>query len=230
MQQLEVIKLGVPEHLEKLAGSGASWPLTSSSCCQRGAGRRVLTVAHRSCHLACRARHSRPPEEFFNAVMRPGKQFPSQLRLLKGSLVQICQRPQRKAFFILFMGCSYSSVGKESACNAGDPSLIPGSGRSAGEGTGCPLQCSGLENSTDCTVHRVAKSWTQLREFHFHFHGVLRPPDLPPEKSVFLRKSGQEATVRTGHGTTNWFQIGKGVCQGCILSPCLFNLYAEYIM
>ena len=40
---------------------------------------------------------------------------------------------------------------------------------------------------------------------------------------------GQEATVRTGHGTTDWFQIGKGVCQGCILSPCLFNLYAEYI-
>ena len=42
--------------------------------------------------------------------------------------------------------------------------------------------------------------------------------------------AGQEAIVRTGHGTTDWFQIGKGVCQGCILSPCLFNLYAEYIM
>ena len=42
--------------------------------------------------------------------------------------------------------------------------------------------------------------------------------------------AGQEVTVRTGHGTTDWFQIGKGVCQGCILSPCLFNLYAEYIM
>ena len=42
--------------------------------------------------------------------------------------------------------------------------------------------------------------------------------------------AGQEATVRTGHGTTDWFQIGKGVYQGCILSPCLFNLYAEYIM
>ena len=42
--------------------------------------------------------------------------------------------------------------------------------------------------------------------------------------------AGQEATVRTGHGTTNWFQIGKGVHQGCILSPCLFNLYAEYII
>ena len=49
--------------------------------------------------------------------------------------------------------------------------------------------------------------------------------DLYLEKPV----AGQEATVRTGHGTTDWFQIGKGVCQGCILSPCLFNLYAEYI-
>ena len=42
--------------------------------------------------------------------------------------------------------------------------------------------------------------------------------------------AGQQATVRTGHGTTDWFQIGKGICQGCILSPCLFNLYAEYVM
>ena len=42
--------------------------------------------------------------------------------------------------------------------------------------------------------------------------------------------AGQEATVRTGHGTTDWFQIGKGICQGYILSPCLFNLYAEYTM
>ena len=45
-----------------------------------------------------------------------------------------------------------------------------------------------------------------------------------------INYAGQEATVRTGHGTTDWFQIGKGVRQGCILSPCLFNFYAEYIM
>ena len=53
-----------------------------------------------------------------------------------------------------------------------------------------------------------------------------------PDHLTCLRNlyAGQEATVRTGHRTTNWFQIGKGECQGCILSPCLFNLYAEYIM
>ena len=55
--------------------------------------------------------------------------------------------------------------------------------------------------------------------------GNARPLDLPLEKPVC--KSGSN---RTGHGTTDWFQIGKGVHQGCILSPCLFNLYAEYIM
>ena len=54
----------------------------------------------------------------------------------------------------------------------------------------------------------------------------------PDHLTCLLRNlyAGQEATVRTGHGTTDWFQIGKGVCQGCTLSPCLFNLYAEYIM
>ena len=56
--------------------------------------------------------------------------------------------------------------------------------------------------------------------------GTTRPHDLPPEKSVCRSRSN----IRTGHGTIDWFQIGKGVLQGCILSPCLFNLYAEYIM
>ena len=60
-----------------------------------------------------------------------------------------------------------SSVGKESACNAGDPSLIPGSVRSAGEGIGYPFQYSGLENSMDGIVHGVIKSWTRLSDFHF---------------------------------------------------------------
>ena len=55
---------------------------------------------------------------------------------------------------------------------------------------------------------------------------------IPDDVTGFLRNlyAGQEATVRTGHGTTDWFQVGKGVRQSCILSPCLFNLYAEYIM
>ena len=55
---------------------------------------------------------------------------------------------------------------------------------------------------------------------------------IPDHLTCLLRNlyAGQEATVRTGHGTTDWFQIGKRVCQDCILSPCLFNLYAEYIM
>ena len=55
---------------------------------------------------------------------------------------------------------------------------------------------------------------------------------IPDHLTCLLRNlyAGQEATVRTGHGTTHWFQIGKGVCQGCILSPCFYNLYAEYIM
>ena len=61
---------------------------------------------------------------------------------------------------------------------------------------------------------------------------ILKEMGIPDHLICLLRNlyAGQEATVRTGHGTIDWFQIGKGVCQGCILSPCLFNLDAEYIM
>ena len=71
----------------------------------------------------------------------------------------------------------------------------------------------------DCVDHN--KLWKILREM-----------GIPDHLTCLLRNlyAGQEATVRTGHGTTDQFQIGKGVCQGCILSPCLFNLYTEYIM
>ena len=72
--------------------------------------------------------------------------------------------------------------------------------------------------ASDCVDRN--KLWKILKR-----DGNTRPPDLPPEKSVCRSK----AIVRTGHGA-DWFQIGKGVCQGCTLSPCLFNLYAEYIM
>ena len=71
----------------------------------------------------------------------------------------------------------------------------------------------------DCVDHN--KLWKILKEMW-----------IPDHLTCFLRHlyAGQEATVRTGHGITDWFQIGKGVRQGCILSPCLLNLYAEYIM
>ena len=72
--------------------------------------------------------------------------------------------------------------------------------------------------SIDCVDHN--KLWKILKEM-----------GIPDHLTCLLRNlyAGQEATVRTGHGTIDWFQIGQGVRQGCILSPCLFNLYAEYI-
>ena len=67
---------------------------------------------------------------------------------------------------------------------------------------------------------------------HKELWKILEEMGIPDHLTCLLRNlyAGQEATVRTGHGTTDCFQIGKGVCQGCILSPCLFNFYAEYIM
>ena len=71
----------------------------------------------------------------------------------------------------------------------------------------------------DCVDHN--KLWKIFQEM-----------EIPDHLTCLLRNlyASQEATVRTGHGTTDWFQVGKGVCQGCILSPCLFNLHSEYIM
>ena len=67
---------------------------------------------------------------------------------------------------------------------------------------------------------------------HNQLWKILKEMGIPDHQICLLRNlyTGQEATVRTGHGTTDWFQIGKGVGQGCILSPCLFNFYAEDIM
>ena len=67
----------------------------------------------------------------------------------------------------VFVGFSYGSACKESTCNVGDLGLIPGLGKAPGEGKGYPFQYSGLENSMDCIVHGVAKSWTELSDFHF---------------------------------------------------------------
>ena len=90
-----------------------------------------------------------------------------------------------------------------------------------------------IEKKSECSVHCYinktkafdcvdpSKLWKFLKEM-----------GTPDHLTCILRNlyTGQEATVRTGHGTIDWSQIGKRVCQGCILSPCLFNLYAEYIM
>ena len=76
-----------------------------------------------------------------------------------------------------------------------------------------------IDYAKDCVDHN--KLWKILKEM-----------GIPDHLTCLLRNlyAGQKATVRSGRGTTDWFQIGKGVCQGCILLPCLFNLYAEYIM
>ena len=75
------------------------------------------------------------------------------------------------------------------------------------------------DKTFDCVDHN--KLWKILKEM-----------GIPDHLTCLLRNlyAGQEATVRTEHGTTDWFQIDKGICQGCIMSPCLFNLHAEYIM
>ena len=67
---------------------------------------------------------------------------------------------------------------------------------------------------------------------HNRLWTILKEMEIPDHHTCLLRNlyAGQEATVRNGHETTDWFQIGKGVCQGCILSSCLFNLHADYIM
>ena len=71
-----------------------------------------------------------------------------------------------------------------------------------------------MRKNVHCSIIHIFQNWKILQEMEVPDHLY----------------AGQEATVRTRHGTTDWFQIGKGVCQGCVLSPCLFNLYAEYIM
>ena len=76
-----------------------------------------------------------------------------------------------------------------------------------------------IAKAFDCVDHN--KLWKSLKEM-----------GIPDHLTCLLRNlyAGQEAAVRSGHGTTDWFQIGKGLCQGCVLTPCLFNLHAEYVM
>ena len=88
------------------------------------------------------------------------------------------------------------------------------------------------ESSRKTSISALLTMPKPLTVGHKKLWKILKEMGIPDHLTSLLRNlyAGQEATVRTGYGTTDWFQIGKGVCQGCILSPCLFNLYAEYIM
>ena len=90
------------------------------------------------------------------------------------------------------------------------------------------------ESSRKTSISALFIDYTKAFECvdHKKLWKILKEMGIPDHLTCLLRNqyAGQEATVRTGHGTTDWFQIGKGVHQGCILSPCLFNLHPEYIM
>ena len=88
------------------------------------------------------------------------------------------------------------------------------------------------ESSRKTSISALLTMPKPLTLDHNQLWKILKEMGIPDHLTCLLRNlyAGQEATVRTGHGTTDWFQIGKGVRQGCILSPCLFILYAEYIM
>ena len=88
------------------------------------------------------------------------------------------------------------------------------------------------ESSGKMSVSALLTMPNSLTVDHNKLWKILKEMGIPDHLTCLLRNlhADEEATLRTGHGITDWFQIGKGVCQGCILSPCLFNLYAEYIM
>ena len=88
------------------------------------------------------------------------------------------------------------------------------------------------ESSRKTSISALFTMPKPLTVDHNKLWKILQEMGIPDHLTCLLRNlyACQETIVRTGHGTTDWFQIGKGVCQGCILSPCLFNFYAEYIM
>ena len=88
------------------------------------------------------------------------------------------------------------------------------------------------ESSRKTSISALLTMPKPLSVDHNKLWNIIKEMGIPDHLTCILRNlcAGQEATVRTGHGTTDWFQIGKGVRQGCILSPCLFNLHAVYIM
>ena len=138
------------------------------------------------------------------------------------------------------MGFPGVSVDKGSACNVGDClqysrlGSIPGMGRSPGEGKGFPLQYSPWRIPWIIQFtgsQRVRHDWATFTWQNWLWK-ILQEMGIPDHLACLLRNlyAGQEATVRTGQGTKDWFKIWKGVHWSCILSSCLFNLYTEYIM
>ena len=90
------------------------------------------------------------------------------------------------------MGLPHSSAGKESACNARDPTSVPGSGRSTGDGIGYPLQYSGLENSMDYTY----SPWSRLSDFHFHFHSIyIKKSIILPSLNDFAKAASSSCNI-----------------------------------
>ena len=108
--------------------------------------------------------------------------------------------------------------------------------RQKNQRSNCQNQLDHRESKRIPEKHQLLLHWLCHKSFdgvdHNKLWKILKAMGTPDHLTCLLRYlyAGQEATVRTGHGTTDWIQIGKGVQQGCILSPCLFNLYAEYIM
>ena len=118
---------------------------------------------------------------------------------------KICWRRDRLPTPV-FLGFPFGSGGKESACNAGDLGLIPGLGRSPGEGKGYPFQYSGLENSMDCIVQGVTKSWTQLSDFHFTSQ-LVWPHSLYPRSPCTQLHAAVPLFVPTGSAHQWWASL-----------------------
>ena len=106
----------------------------------------------------------------------------------------------------MFLGFPCGSAGKESTRNAGDLGFIPGLERSLGEGKGYPLQYSGLENSTDCIVHGVTKSWTRLSNFHFHVHNS---PKQETTQVVISRRVDQQIVIYHIHTAEYYLAVER---------------------
>ena len=108
--------------------------------------------------------------------------------------------------------------------------------KAEGPGTKLPISTGSYKKQESSRKTSISALFDYAKAFdcvdHNKLWKILKEMGIPDHLTCLLRNlyAGQEATVRTGHGTTDWFQMGKGVRQGCILSPCLFNLYAEYIM